>query len=85
MQKVVLTMTLLRKFKENSCSSKIQLNIGYYVKGNDILNGWIIDKRNGNLGLISPTFYEQLLRTQIPKAQKRLPGSACAKADEIYT
>ena len=25
----------------------------------------------GKLGSISPTFYEQLLRVQIPKAQKR--------------
>ena len=45
---------------------------------------WIRD-----LGSISPTFYKQLLRTQIPKAQKScltwlsffaLLGSACVKA-----
>jgi hypothetical protein len=29
---------------------------------------------------ISPTFYEQLLHAQIPKAQKRLSGSALLKA-----
>ena len=44
-----------------------------------------VPKTEGNLGSISPTFYKQLLRAQIPKAQKfssfiALLGSACVKA-----
>jgi hypothetical protein len=48
---------------------------------------WPLTCQDGDQGLILPTFYEQLLRLQIPNAQKDEPsvflallGSVCTKA-----
>ena len=63
-------------------------NAFFAVRVFTIKSGVITMMQTASLGSISPTFYEQLLRSKIPKAQKdsqikqlfALLGSACIKA-----